>query len=314
MDEGRQLFLKALQLRFHCKYEEARRAFEEAAQHGSGDACWYIYVTDYLGGPCYIAESSDDDDDDNHRDHDEVVGELHKHAFEYLAHGSKLGNSLCVGIHHVLVVDPDWKILPSPPNLAAEIWWWEMFPDEKRRTFTTSEVAIIQKAAEQAVAIHDVWPVATYLRYVIEQEMMKLVDPCLIAHALCLFDQDEIATPRYKQIGKREFTRYLEFDFENVIERNHFELSLGALFIISCVAGKVLTQRKRAGASGACVIVYHYWKKLADQRILAWMGCFRRKKLTWLSRDTATLIAKIMANPIYWTNLPDTSINTKKKK
>jgi hypothetical protein len=302
MDKGRQLFLKALEFRFHCQWTEARCALEEAALHGSGDACWYIYVTDYLGGPCYIEESNDDDDDD--RDRDEVVRELHKHAFEYLAQGAKLGNSLCVGVHHVLVIDPDWKKLPPPPSLDAEIWWWRMFPDEKQRVFSASEVDVLRQAAEQAIAIHDAWPVSIYLCYVTKQEgMMKSVDPCLIARALCLFDQDEISIPQYEQIGKIEFSRYSEFNFENVTEKNHFGLSLDALFIISCVAGKVLKQRKRAEASRACVSVYHYWKKRADERVLAWMGCFKRKALTWLSRDTATLIAKMMANPVCWTVL-----------
>jgi hypothetical protein len=174
-----------------------------------------------------------------------------------------------------------------------------MFPDMKRRTFSTSEVAIVQQAAEQAITIHDVWPVSTYFSYVVRQKgMMNLVDPCLIAHALCLFDTDLGALVQYEKNGS-----YLDFDFQNVVEKNHFGLSQEALFIIRCVAGKVLKQRKLAEASRACVSVYHYWKKHTDERILAWMRCFKRKALTWLSRDTATLIAKMMANPVGWTVL-----------
>lgn len=38
----------------------------------------------------------------------------------------------------------------------------------------------------------------------------------------------------------------------------------------------------------------------AENAAIAWMGCFRRGVLRFLSRDTATLIAKIIAQPDYW--------------
>ena len=286
-DKGHQLFLNALQLRFHCKYQEARRAFEEAAQHGSGDACWYIYVTDEIGGLCFLNEESE--------------------AFDYLARGTKLGHLVCTAVHHVVVVDPNWKKLPTPPSLAAEIQWWQMFPDEEPRTFSASEVAIIQKAAEQAILIHDVYTVSIYFDYVVLQKgMMQFVDPCLIAHALCLFDDDEGMVVQYRRNGL-----YRDFDYRHVIEKNHFNLSEETLFVIKCIVGKLLIKQDDQTQSDY-IDFYRHWKALVDQRILAWMGCFRRKKLTWLSRDTATLIAKMMANPVYWTKIMFSSVYKKK--
>ena len=293
-DKGRQLFLKALQLRFYCKYEEARRAFEEAAQHGSGDACWYIFMTDKFEGPCYIEEEDEKSD-------------------YYLLQGTKLGHLLCTVIHHGLVVDPEWKTLFTPPSLASEIQLWKMCADREPRTFSASEVAIIQKAAEQAVLIYDVCHLSIYFSYVIEQEgMMQLVDPSLIAHALCLFEDDDSMMERYRKDGL-----YCKFSYQNVIEDNHFNLSDETLFVVRCIVGKLLIKQNDQAKLelkfySNYIEFYRSQKTRVIQIILAWMGCFRRKKLTWLSRDTATLIAKMMLNPIYWTKLQD-MIGDKKK-
>lgn len=288
-DKGRQLFLKALHLRFHCKYEEARRAFEEAAQNGSGDACWYIFMTDKFEGPCYIEEEDEKSD-------------------YYLLQGTKLGHLLCTAIHHGLVVDPEWKTPFTPPSLASEIKLWEMCADKEPRTFSASEVSVIQKAAEQAVLIYDVCHLSIYFDYVVLQEgMIQSVNPCLIAHALCLFEDDDSMMVQYRKDGL-----YCDFDYQNVIEDNHFNLSDDTLFVVRCIVGKLLIKQNNL----AClelkpysdyISFYQSQKTRVNQIILAWMGCFRRKKLTWLSRDTATLIAKIMANPIYWTKLQDIS-------
>jgi hypothetical protein len=300
MDEGRQLFLKALQLRFHCKYEEARRAFEKAAQNGSGDACWYIYVTEDIGGPCYI-EGEDEKADD------------------YLLQGTKLGHLVCSAVYNTLAVNPWKKMLPAPPSLAAELHWSQTRSEKDTRIFSASEVAIIQKAAEQAILIHDVWPVSAYFSYVVFQEgMMQFVDPCLIAHALCLFEGDEGAEVRFRRNLNPRLYQYRPFDYQNVIEDNYFKLSEETMFVVKCIVGKLLIEQDDQSYLGLkpnrdYIKFYRNQKARVNQLILAWMGCFRRKKLTWLSRDTATLIAKIMANPIYWTKLQDINIDAKKK-
>lgn len=143
--------------------------------------------------------------------------------------------------------------------------------------------------------------------------MMQSVDPCLIAYALCLFEDDDSMTVQYRNDGL-----YCDFDYQNVIEDNHFNLSEETLFVVKCIVGKLLIKQNNQAKLelnyySNYIDFYRHWKALIDKRILAWMGCFRRKKLMWLSRDTATLIAKMMTNPVYWIRLQDISIGDKKK-
>lgn len=74
-----------------------------------------------------------------------------------------------------------------------------------------------------------------------------------------------------------------------------------------CQLGKQLALRemiaaniRRSADEEECYDYYLRCRGRADNAAIAWMGCFRRRALPHLSRDTATLVAKMLADPMRW--------------
>lgn len=295
MQEGRVLFLQALQHRIRHEWTSARRAFEASARLGNADAYWHLFCNDYWNGDCYIQEDDDDDEIDvQHVDREQIFG--------FLKEGAKLGHPLCFITKWEIIDDLKWEELPHPPGLGAEILWHDMRPDDPIRIFTFGEVNTLKREAEKAMFIHDPWPVVSYMGYLVQHpHMLKMVDPYMIAYAIFIFGGSE--TVQFEAFDKVVgYKKYTDFDCNSVVVDNFFELSEETIYIIQCVLGQ-LAHRFGLVAEyrgNACLEVYQECKKRSESAAIAWMGCFRRKGLAHLSRDTATLIAKMIASPIHW--------------
>lgn len=295
MSEGhRHLFLLALQHRFHGRWQEARHTLEEAARQGSGDACWYLYAMDTWGG--YYGE--------------EGQQTLTEEAVQcYATQGAKWGNPICAAVRSIAHGMVKANLITRPCNLAAEIVLVEMFGYRNMaRVFSDAELALLRREAEQAIVIHDMWPVSLYFHHILRtrtdwKAVMKTVDPRLIGHALSLIAGDHGASFEF---DCEDYHNWIGFDFFCVIERNCFSLDTYALLIVKCVVGKTLTQQNLARYQEEdnqrhYKRFYRRCKHRADSAVLVWLGCFRRGAFApWLSRDTVTLVAKMVADPVLW--------------
>ncbi|MEO6077237.1 MAG: hypothetical protein ABIP54_00435, partial [Candidatus Andersenbacteria bacterium] len=121
-------------------------------------------------------------------------------------------------------------------------------------------------------------------------------DPYLIGHALFLFETDDSVSPSFRS---KTTQLYQHFNYQHVVEENYFRLDEHSLTVVRCILGQMMRRFLIKGGK-RYVRVYETFKRRADAAVLAWMGCFRRKALPGLSRDTATLIAKMMADPLKW--------------
>lgn len=288
MEEGRTLFLKALQHRIRHQWDEARRVFEAAARLGNADAWWYLFANDEWQGICFA------DDDDEEIDEEE----FNKRKDGYLRQGAKLGHPLCQIAKYAIVDRMEWENVPRPLPLCAEIMWHQMCPDDPLRTFTPQECETLKKEAEKAMLIHDPWPIVCYFDYLVEHpEMIRLVDPCMIAYAIFTFTGAE---KTQFTCQSNSYKKYFSFNYVQVVTYNPFRLSTTSIDIIDCFLGQLAHRFKRLDqyANRRCLMVYRECKERSNGIAIAWMGCFRRKALPYLSRDTATLIAKMIASPL----------------
>jgi hypothetical protein len=289
-DKGRGKFLQALRYRASDRYEDARRAFEEAAAHGSGDACWYLFSIEEWEGLCYL---------------EGTVADQEK-TMQFLTEGVKYEHPLCIMAHYKFVLHPalDSVIMPKSPSLGAEVLGWMMSrgEHEQDRVFSTAELSTLRCAAEQAAVIADVWPLSLYFRYVTRHpNLMKMVSPRLIGYALHLMNDDP--SVRFDFCVQDMGWDFYPFDYRSIVEWNYFKLSNDALQTIRCVIGQSIVRFSPPCMSDqerARVEFYKQCKKRADAVVISWMGCFRRKALISLSRDTATLIAKILSDPLHF--------------
>jgi len=93
---------------------------------------------------------------------------------------------------------------------------------------------------------------------------------------------------------------------KQIVFKNMFDLPIGMLLELKCRLGEyfkhnlhrlcVLSHEERQ-----CVVYYEACKKRAQSACIAWLGCFKRKKLDYFSKDTARIVAKLMFDPIYFT-------------
>ncbi|MEO6077236.1 MAG: hypothetical protein ABIP54_00430 [Candidatus Andersenbacteria bacterium] len=285
-EKGRDQFLKYLQLRARGDFVKARAILKDAVDLGDSDACWHLIWILYCERKIFSLGTDDE----------KYMGILLK--------GVKLGNPCCIAFHHVFVVDTHWEdwsgeitSFPSPPSLEAEIILWQLFPELIPRTFTASELTLLEKSAKQAMLIYDPLPIIIYLEYFSRhQDMMQFVNLASVAYAIFLGNE---LMARFQLENKVEAWRDIWFQFESVIQQNMFHLTTDELLAIQCIIGQ-LTTRFQVPDENGCVFTYRRCKQRADAAILAWMGCFRRKALTGLSRDTATMIAKMVADPLKW--------------
>lgn len=288
MEEGRALYLKALQHRIRLQWNEARMAFEAAARLGNADACWYLFANDEWQGLCYVEnEEIDDEEFKNRKD-------------GYLRQGAKLGHPLCQIAKCLMLDHLNWENLPHPLPLCAEIMWHQMCPDDPLRTFTPQECEILKKEAEKAIPIHDPWPVVCYFDYLVEHpEMIASVDPCMIAHAIFTFTGAE-KTQFTISYQSTSYKKYVSFNYLQVVKYDRFRLSTTSIDIIDCVLGQLAHRFDRLDQyeNRSCLTMYRGCKQRSNDAAIAWMGCFRRKALPHLSRDTTNMIAKMIASPL----------------
>lgn len=286
MQEGRALFLKALQHRIHRQWEDARRAFEVAASLGNADALWHLFINDHWSGQCVIDNG------------EEEYGFDEDKALEYLKEGARLGHPLCVTAKYIVVDHMEREALPKLPSLGAELLCWTLHSDDNARILTHSELMMLKKDAEQAILIHDPWPISLYLKYLaMHPALLRMANPFMIAYGLIVFDE-----PDCVEYFSPKTHLWTDFEIQAIVHENDFGLPNEMLRMIQCFTGQ-LAHRFGAVAEyrgNACLDVYQECKQRSDSAAIAWMGCFRRKALAHLSRDTATLIAKMIASPIRW--------------
>lgn len=289
MEEGRALFLKGLLHRIRREYVDARRAFEAAALLGSADAYWHMFVNDHREGKCYIPE------DEDNLEH----GEWEARKFRYLEEGARLGHPLCC----IVKWNMDglkWEDLPTPPNLCVEMVWNVMCSPDSNRKFTLGERNKLKKEAEQAMLIHDPWPILAYFKCLSDyHRSLKDANPFMIAYAIFIlegserlsFDTQDKPLGRYKTVS---------FKYYSVIKTNYFDLPKETLDIICCALGHLAFKFNRVEEyeGTSCLAMYEKCKQRSNGAAIAWIGCFKRKALKYISRDTATLIAKKIDSPL----------------
>jgi len=303
-DKGRFLFLKALELRFQGRFEEAGQTFHKAAEAGSGRACWHLWQQYEYGGACQPKDVPDDFD----------------HAL-LLSQGAKLGDIMCVTRLHVEDLDhfqtartaEDWKsTFPIYPDLYAEIEvchaWSEDVP---LRKFSQHEMEALQRDVWHAISIHDADIITHYFNYLVSfPKLFPCQDPVMFGHALFLYNDDYAYPVAFK---KGNF--FHKFTLEDVVKENHFGISIEALCVIKCVIGQLIRRhdhsQQRVGfeygsAFTECIAVYETYKKPARQAALAFMGCFRRHKLAYFNRDMARKVAWMILDPAPWAELDTT--------
>lgn len=278
MDEGQELFLRALRLRFLGQSEEADVLFEAAAEAGSGDACWHLYVEFYHKKRYMISANGFDE-------------------WDWLSRGFELGNELCIAAtcvwdmqHKNLLCESDW---PHTPNAKVVINM--MWPKLDPSSLSIKEVKTLCKAAEAAILIHDPTPVMLYFEYMTNFEQSLLsVEPRMLGHALFL-------------LGSWDSTFGVDsFELSQITLNNSWHLPTRTRDIAQCVYGMLYSRYTKTGVRTEsanilqCIHNYKNAQQCVQPRVLAWLGCFRRGALRHLNRDTATLIAKILACPIRW--------------
>lgn len=291
MEEGRALFLKGLLHRIRREYVDARRAFEAAALLGSADAYWHMFVNDHREGKCYIPE-----DEDNLEFHDDYQ----KRKLRYLKEGAKLGHPLCCIVKWNMN-GFKWEDLPTPPSLCAEMVWNVMCSyDSPKRKFTLGERNKLKKEAEQAMLIHDPWPIFCYFKCLLDHyKSLKDVNPSMIAYAIFILEGSERILFD-TQDGLGIFWTPTSFKYNSVIKINYFDLPKETLDIICCALGHLAYRfnRVKEYEETPCLEVYEKCKQRSNGAAIAWIGCFKRKALKYISRDTATLIAKKIDSPL----------------
>lgn len=300
MEKGRNRFLKYLQLRARQQWQKASDHLDLAVALNDPDACWHWFIDDYWKGSCYSLDNPPEK------------------AFEILTKGAKLGHPLCHALNYLLVDHADWDVfdvceIDEAPSLEAEVIWSILYPDRAERIFTVSELNILKTAAEEAIRIYDPWPIFIYVEYLTRYpNLLRLANPHIIAHALFLCNDKSL---RIQVLATLTNWRFKDFNVQNIVNENYFGLPDESLSIIQCMLGS-FSYHYNHQVSQDYVLVYRICKKQADAAVLAWMGCFRRKALPGLSRDTATLIAKIVADPLKWidTNTGDNVSKSIKRK
>lgn len=318
MDEGRALFLKALDFQFARNYKEATLAFVAAAALGNGDACWHLYQNYEYNGCCQP----------NRPDHFNHV--------DYLRQGAKVGHLMCIARLAALFDGRDMDDIPDlrvafalPLTPQAEVLIYSAWPDyQYRRFFSAGEVSAMKKAAQDALVIHNPCPVASYFEYQTEfaentREAVQSIEPRMLGHGLYLLDIVFAFFVQYEKRRQGDFGgRYRDFDEDHVLDKNEFQLSLRTLRVARCVIGQLRIQSPKPvycdddddadfpnqededdedeHARDTCVAVYRHYKAMSRNAAFAWMVCYRRQALTHLTRDTATLIAKMLLDPVQW--------------
>lgn len=280
MTEGRAFFLRGLWNRYRHDWNDAGYCFEKAVTQNDPDACFHLFIQKFL-------------DDGILSDADEV------YAFSLLEKGASLGHPVCAELHQIR--RRYQRFLRAPPlehrALNAEILLRLLSPDAPLRDFDAAEIEQLRKAAEEALHIHDPWPVRAFLSYASHKqpELLRTWSPYLMGHALFLLQGDGF---EYEWKG-RMLTEHSPYSF---ISDNRGNLSSTARRIVRCVMGQVSERHgiHVAEIPFSCNDVYLDCKDKATQAAVAWLGLFRRRALPYLSRDTATLVAKMIACPVRW--------------
>lgn len=280
MAEGRALFLLGLRYRYLHAWDDARHCFEKAVAQNDPDACFHLFVQKFF-------------DDDMLSDDDEVA------ALRLLEKGAALGHAICVDLRQVHQHYPHFQLAPPLEQCALNtaVFLRLLSADASLRDFTATEIEQLRKAAEDALLIHDPWPVRVYFSYAAHKQpdLFRTWSPYLMGHALFLL-QDNIFEYVWES---RTLTGYTPCGF---ISNNRGGLSSAAQRVARCVMGQ-LTMRLGIHAAEVpriCTDVYLACKQNARKAAIAWMGVFCRCALPYMSRDTATLVAKLIACPIRW--------------
>lgn len=140
-EEGRRLFLQALDYRFRRQYGKAAAAFDAAAALGNGDAYFHLYCQFAYAGCCRPKRRNPVDLD------------------ELFCRGAKAGNimcatRICVGRPDLFHAMDDLVNLNDafgfPLTLQAEVEVYVAWPDyQYRRVFDANEVERIKNAAKK---------------------------------------------------------------------------------------------------------------------------------------------------------------------
>jgi hypothetical protein len=92
---------------------------------------------------------------------------------------------------------------------------------------------------------------------------------------------------------------------KKIVFKNTFYLPIGMLLELKCRLGyhfkrSLHTYIILPDEASECILYYEACKKRAQRACIAWLGCFKRKKLDYFSKDTARIVAKLMFDPIYF--------------
>lgn len=319
--EGRALFLKALDFQFALNYKEATLAFIASAALGNGDACWHLYQNYEYGGYCQ-----------------RVVSGAFDHV-DYLRQGAKVGHVMCVARLAALQDERDMDAIRDlstafalPLTPQAEVVVYTAWPDYRyRRFFSAGEVSAMKKAAQDALIIHNPCPVASYFEYQSEfaentREAVQSIEPRMLGQGLYLLEITDIFRFRYETKEESYISRFRDFDEYYVLDKNEFCLSRRTIRIARCVIGQLRIRSPNPVycdeeeeeddggdlvpeeeeeevdkyAQDGCVRMYRQYQAMGRNAALAWMVCYRRRVLTHLTRDTATLIGKMLMDAVLW--------------
>jgi hypothetical protein len=87
-----------------------------------------------------------------------------------------------------------------------------------------------------------------------------------------------------------------------IVFKNMFDLPNGMLLELKCRLGEYFKRNRDvlSDEESECIAYYKACQKRAQCACIAWLGCFKRKKLDYFSKDTARIVAKLMFDPIYF--------------
>lgn len=306
-EEGRRLFLQALDYRFRRQYGKAADAFDAAAALGNGDAYFHLYCQFEEAGCCRPNRRGPIDLD------------------ELLRRGAKAGNimcALCICLRRGIMTTREvlhnlYEEFGFQPTLQAEITLYDAF--DKSRVFHTVEVEAMKKAAEEALMIHDPLPVVSYITYMCRfAKNVASIPPRMLGCCIYLTDFDCGYPIKFSDSRGR----FQDFDVFSVLINNEFGLSESAIRVARCVIGQLMARyptpdyvtgegssyssdedgigNEEQDDDDECVVEYRYWRDASREAAMAWLGCFRRGVLESLNRDMARLIAQMVFDPVEW--------------
>lgn len=315
------LYQQGLLLRAQRRYHEAGQCFRQAADAGSGDACWEMYQCIAYGG-CGIFPDTD--------------------AKAYLEKGVSIGNQLCCAErynydrHYYLDITDQaavalclyyWgcskeRVLELPyitePHQVADVWTMYYYSRLLSRINGLTELAnvYVQRAASLGLACAQYCLALSPFR---DRSYLKDASyQCHSRSAETLLDQNDLATFANAEEIAHALVIVLYEDercgdyIDMILKKNRKNLSAQCLQEVRARVGAHIYQYEVIlneldpddpdqfeADEFYCLMFYRCLRRRARAAATAWLMCRRHGALPGISRDTARMVAeRVLAEPL----------------